>query len=160
MVFDMLPLAAVLAVGIPTFEEAALHTHDPKSVASNSDRQVTDTTMQAAQGPIPAPVSVAVNPLPSSAIGSPAEARGRRTLSTAFVRIGPDGNLTVERDDGRVLVLRDVVMRAKDYCGLLVSGGLAGKRYCGRYGQIVAARPGGGLPHESTIPAEAGPAPR
>jgi hypothetical protein len=61
-------------------------------------------------------------------------------LSTAFVRVGPDGHLTVELRDGRTMVLRDVVMRPRDYCGVLV----AGTRYCGGYGDIAAARPGGG----------------
>src|SRR4051794_17113256 len=45
---------------------------------------------------------------------SPAEAEGRRTLSTAFVRMGPDGHLTVELRDGRAMVLRGVVMRPRD----------------------------------------------
>jgi hypothetical protein len=64
-------------------------------------------------------------------------------LSTAFVRIGPDGHLTVERRDGRVLVLRDVVMRRKDYCGVQVLGASAGAKYCGGYAEVAAARPGG-----------------
>ena len=74
---------------------------------------------------------------------SPAEARGRRTLSTAFVRLGPGGHLTVELRDGRMIVLRDVVMRRNDYCGAPVANGPARARYCGRYGDIIAARPGG-----------------
>ncbi len=76
---------------------------------------------------------------------SPAEALGRRTLSTAFVRIGPDGHLTVELRDGRVVVLRDVVMRAKDYCGVPVAGDAAGAKYCGGYADVAAARPGAAL---------------
>jgi hypothetical protein len=64
-------------------------------------------------------------------------------LSTAFVRVGPDGHLTVELRDGRAMVLRDVVMRPRDYCGVQVLGGSAGTRYCGGYGDIAAARPGG-----------------
>jgi hypothetical protein len=58
--------------------------------------------------------------------------------------VGPDGHLTVELRDGRAMVLRDVVMRPRDYCGVQVLGGLAGKRYCGGYGDVAAARPGGG----------------
>lgn len=74
---------------------------------------------------------------------TPAEAKGRRILSTAFVRIGPDGFLTVEvRGQGGV-VLRDVVMRRRKYCGVPVSGGTAGVQYCGRYDEVLAARPGG-----------------
>jgi hypothetical protein len=73
-------------------------------------------------------------------------------LSTAFVRLGPDGHLTVELRNGRAIVLRDVVMRPRDYCGLQVLGGSAGARYCGVYGDLAAARPGG-------APAPDGPAP-
>ena len=65
-------------------------------------------------------------------------------MSTAFVRVGPDGHLTVELRNGREMVLRDVVMRPRDYCGVQVLGGSAGKRYCGGYGDVAAARPGGG----------------
>jgi hypothetical protein len=64
-------------------------------------------------------------------------------LSTAFVRVGPDGYLTVELRDGRVLVLRNVVMRRKDYCGLQNVGGADGAEYCGGYAEVAAARPGG-----------------
>jgi hypothetical protein len=74
---------------------------------------------------------------------TPAEAEGRRTLSTAFVRVGPDGHLTVELRNGRVLVLRNVTMRPKDYCGEQVLGGRGGGRYCGGYAEVSAARPGG-----------------
>jgi hypothetical protein len=57
--------------------------------------------------------------------------------------VGPDGHLTVELRSGRVLVLRDVVMRSGDYCGVQVLGGPAGARYCGGYADVAAARPGG-----------------
>lgn len=97
---------------------------------------------RAAMGPVPEPVS-AENTAAALPADSPAEAEGRRTLSTAFVRVGPDGHLTVELRDGRVLVLRDVVMRPKDYCGVQVLGGPAGARYCGGYAEVAAARPGG-----------------
>lgn len=97
---------------------------------------------RARQGPIPEPVPVTENPLPALPADSPAEAEGRRTLSTAFVMVGPDGRLVVELRDGRVLVLRDVVMRRKDYCGVQVVGGKAGGRYCGGYAEVAAARPG------------------
>jgi hypothetical protein len=63
-------------------------------------------------------------------------------LSTAFVQVGPEGRLAVELRDGRLLVLRDVVMGAKDYCGVQVAGGQAGARYCGSYAEVAAARPG------------------
>ncbi|HEX8261303.1 MAG TPA: hypothetical protein VF547_00345, partial [Allosphingosinicella sp.] len=111
----------------------------------------------AAIGPIPQPVSAAENPTPSGPADSPASAQGRRILSTAFVRVGPDGRLTVERRDGRVLVLRDVVMRPGDYCGVHVIGGPAGSKYCGGYAEVAAARPGGGPAPEA--PDLAGPNP-
>jgi hypothetical protein len=63
-------------------------------------------------------------------------------LSTAFVMVGPDGRLVVELRNGRVLVLRNVVMRRKDYCGVQVIGGKAGGQYCGGYAEVAAARPG------------------
>ncbi len=105
---------------------------------------------QAAQGPIPEAVSAAENPAPTPAapsapalpVDSPIEALGRRTLSTAFVRVGPDGHLTVELRSGRVVVLRDVVMRARKYCGVQVNNGLPGAQYCGRYADVAAAWPG------------------
>jgi len=97
-------------------------------------------------------------PVPASLpADSPAEAEGRRTLSTAFVRVGPDGHLTVELHDGRAMVLRDVVMRPRDFCGVLVLGGSAGKRYCGGYGDIAAARPGGGPAPGAPDPATLNP---
>jgi hypothetical protein len=87
---------------------------------------------------------------PGALADSPAEAQGRRILSTAFVRVGPDGHLSVDLRNGRALVLRDVVMRPRDYCGVQVLGGPAGARYCGGYSEVAAARPGG-------APAPAGP---
>ena len=89
-------------------------------------------------------VSEAEKPASGPQADSPAEAEGRRTLSTAFIRMGPDGHLTVELRNGRAIVLRDVVMGPGKYCGVQVLGGSAGKRYCGGYGEIAAARPGGG----------------
>jgi hypothetical protein len=105
---------------------------------------------RAAQGPIPEAVSAAGSlvpapvpaPAPSKLVDSPIEALGRRTLSTAFVRVGPDGYLTVELRSGRVVVLRDVVMRARKYCGVQVIDGLPGAQYCGGYADVAAARPG------------------
>lgn len=85
-------------------------------------------------------------PAPAPRADSPAEAEGRRTLSTAFVRLGPGEQLTVELRDGRTVVLRDVVMRRRDYCGVLVP---AGARFCGGYGDVAAARPRAGGAVES-----------
>jgi len=114
----------------------------PSPVPVTAERESSEKHMES-QGSIPEPVSAAEKSAPARPADSPAEAQGRRTLSTAFVRIGPGGHLTVELRDGRAIVLRDVVMRARDYCGVQVLGGSAGSRYCGGYGDVAAARPGG-----------------
>ena len=114
----------------------------PSRAASATGRGNGDQ-QPAALGPIPEAVSAAENPAPAPPADSPAEAEGRRTLSTAFVRVGPDGHLTVELRSGRVLVLRNVVMRPNDYCGVQVLGGPAGAKHCGGYAEVAAARPGG-----------------
>jgi hypothetical protein len=80
----------------------------------------------------------------STITDSPAAAQGRRTLSTAFVRVDPDGHLTVDLRDGHVLVLRNVVMNASDYCGAIVSGMPAATKFCGDYAEVISARAGGG----------------
>jgi hypothetical protein len=100
-------------------------------------------SQSAAPGPISEPVSMTANAAAAKLTDSPAAARGRRTLSTAFVRVGPDGRLTLELADGGVLVLRDVVMRPKDYCGLRIVDGSATKQFCGKYGEIEKAWPSG-----------------
>ena len=112
---------------------------------------------QKANMPIPEPAAAAkdnAGPLTDS----PAETRGRRILSTAFVRVGPDGHLTVELSDGRVVVLRDVVMRPKDYCGVQVAGASPRARYCGGYAEVAAARPGGAAAPEQPALATSSPA--
>ncbi|WP_293992751.1 hypothetical protein [Sphingomonas sp.] len=58
--------------------------------------------------------------------------------------MGPDGQLTVELHDGRVLVLHDVVMGPRAYCGAQVGGDPARAKYCGGYAEVAAARAGGG----------------
>ena len=83
------------------------------------------------------------NPLKGALNDSAGAARGRRILSTAFVRVGPDGQMTVELQNGGVVVLRDVVMRPTDYCGIQVAGDSVRARYCGGYAEVAAARPGG-----------------
>lgn len=145
MVRILLSSAAALAACTPSPQETAMPSPnpDPGTAAQGSSEAGSGGQERAAVGPIPEPVSVTENPIPARRADSPAEAQGRRTLSTAFVRVGPDGRLAVELRDGRVLVLRDVVMRAKDYCGVLVLGGKAGARYCGGYAEVAAARPGG-----------------
>lgn len=160
MVRVLLPIVAALAACTPSPQETAMHSPsgDPgitaqgssvagsegeASGAPNPTRRGAGDQEQAARGPIPEPVSAAENPAPALPADSPAEAQGRRTLSTAFVMVGPDGRLTVELRNGRVLVLRHVVMRPKDYCGVQVLGGGGGVRYCGGYVEVAAARPGG-----------------
>lgn len=80
---------------------------------------------------------------PDPLTGSPAAAEGRRILSTAFVRVGADGHLTVDLQDGRVMVLRNVTLGPRNYCGVRVRGDHPDDRYCGSYAEVVAARPGG-----------------
>ena len=147
----MLPLAAVLAACTPGPEETAMRSpaSAPETGAQSSDDAAktmsgahpADGQAGAAQGPIPDAVSVADNPLPRSVSDTPDQANGRRILSTAFVRVGPDGRLAVELRDGANLSLRNVVMRAGDYCGTRVNGSKPGAQYCGNYGDIVAAWP-------------------
>jgi hypothetical protein len=157
MVRILLSSALALAACTPSPQETAMPSPnpDPQTAAQGSSESGSagqasaaatpagrsGDPERAAVGPIPEPVSVTENPIPARRADSPAEAEGRRTLSTAFVRVGPDGRLTVELRNGRVLALRDVVMRARDYCGTLL-GGPAGARYCGGYAEVAAARPG------------------
>src|SRR3954465_2592506 len=114
MAWFLLPCIAALVACNPPPKEAAMRNPSPAENAASAPRG-----------------------------DSPAQAEGRRILSTAFVRVGPDGHLTVELRDGRAMVLRDVVMRPADFCGVQVLGGSAGKRYCGGNGGLAAARPGG-----------------
>lgn len=130
--------------GAAARESRETETKDLGSTAPGPTGQGAGGAAQAAVGPPPEMVSAAENPAPAARADSPAVAEGRRTLSTAFVRVGPDGHLTVELRDGRAIILRDVVMRPKDYCGVQVLGGSAGKKYCGGYADVAAARPGGG----------------
>lgn len=152
----LLPFAATLAACTPSPEEAAMRSPSPAG-SQDANQAVPDPAgraaggpERAAVGPVPEPVSEAGKPAapaasrgPSPHGDSPAEAEGRRTLSTAFVRVGPDGRLTVELRDGRSLLLRDVVMRPRDFCGVEAEGGRARKRFCAGYAEVAAARPGG-----------------
>lgn len=119
----------------------------PASPTSSSAESDGGDRPPAALGPMPEPVSAAENPAPTPATAAtadlPEEALGRRTLSTAFVRVGPDGHLTVELRNGRAMVLRNVTMRRRDYCGTHVVGNVSGTKYCGRYEDVLAARAGG-----------------
>lgn len=147
----MLCLSFLLSLALPgcdlsdqSVRKAAMPGPDPLS--KNGNPRPTDSKT-AAQGPIPEAVSVTANTAPALPVDSPAQANGRRILSTAFVRVGPDGHLTVTLRNRSIIVLRDVVMRPKDYCGVpissgAISGGKARARYCGSYDEVAAARPG------------------
>jgi len=125
----------------------------PETAAHESRQTNSEGDASAAKGPILTPVPAAENAASGPRADSPAEAQGRRTLSTAFVRLGPDGHLTVELRDGRAIVLRDVTMGPRDYCGVQVVGGSAGRRYCGGYGDVAAARPSGAPAPDVSDPA-------
>ena len=159
MVRILLPVAAMLAACTPSSEEAAMRSPGPPGSEDSGTnvpapaRQAAGDPRQAAQGPIPEPIPVTADPVPAGRPDSPAEAEGRRTLSTAFVMVGPDNRLTVELRDGRVLALRDVVMRPRDYCGVQVHGGKAGAKFCGGYADVAAARPGPAPSPEVPAPA-------
>lgn len=141
MLRTLLPCIAALVACTPSPKEPTMRNPSlvPESVAHGSSRTDAD-----GEGSSPERASAAGDPAPALRVDSPAEAEGRRTLSTAFVRMGPDGHLTVELRNGRAIILRDVVMRPRDYCGVEVLAGAAGPRYCGGYGDVAAARPGGG----------------
>ncbi len=113
--------------------------------AAGSDRKAPSKPGTTAQGPAvePVPAEGRQAPGPVPAGDSPAAAIGRRTLSTAFVMIGPDRHLTVGMHDGSTVALRDVVMRKTDYCGVRVLGTSVGRKYCGSYADVATARPGG-----------------
>lgn len=140
MLFASLLLSALLSACAPAPGETAMSTVRspfPTAQAPSLSRE------GAAQGPIPEPVSAAGVSVPTPRRDSAAEAEGRRTLSTAFVRVGPDGLLTVELRDGRVIHLQGVTVGRDEYCGMLHPRGSGKARFCGRYDQIAAARPGG-----------------
>jgi hypothetical protein len=121
---------------------------NPSPVPGTAARESSETEREGQAKAAPAPPA-----------DSPVEAQGRRTLSTAFVRLGPGEHLTVELRNGRAIVLRDLVMRRKDYCGVQVLGGSAGTLYCGGYGDVAAARAGAAPAPDGPNPATLDPAP-
>ena len=154
MIRTLSSFAAVLAACAPSPQETAMRSRSPEAetTAGTSSRAVVESgpsgnvsspAGRAALGPSQEAVSAADNPVPAMPTGLSEEAVGRRILSTAFVLVGPDGRLTVELRNGRVLVLRDVVMHRKNYCGVHVAGSEPGTRYCGQYSELAGARPGG-----------------
>lgn len=157
MIRILLSCSAALAACTPSPQDTAMRSPIPstpvltgagESMPASATRRARDGAIdrpagQAAQGPMVEPVSAAENAAPPPMSHTPVEASGRRTLSTAFVKVGPDGHLTVELHNGRVLVLHNVVMRATTYCGEQVLGGPTGKPFCGGYADVAAARAGG-----------------
>ena len=157
-----LPISAMLAACTPSSQKDAMASPSPDSEHIFQNSSISSPTGDRSGasdlsgrdlgdgepvdlGPAPASVAVAKNAALDRLAGSPEAAVGRRILSTAFVRLGPDGHLTVELRNGRVVILRDVVMRPKDYCGVQVAGDSARAKYCGAYAEVAAARPGGAL---------------
>jgi hypothetical protein len=142
----LLPFSAALVACTPSPQDTAMRNPIPvpdTPASTTASHEHAAQAMHAAQGPIPAPVSAAENLAPAMPADSREAGQGRRTLSTAFVRVGPDRHLAIELRDGRVLVLRDMVMGPAEYCGVQVLDGLAGKRYCGGYADVASANPGG-----------------
>lgn len=140
----LLSISSILAACTPPPQKVAMPSPDHflGAAVQGSNKSIPEGNGGVAPGPL---------------ADSPAEARGRLILSTAFVRVGPDGHLTVALHDGRVLALRDVVMRPKDYCGVHVAGDPAPARYCGGYAEVAAARPGGAQAASASV--EPAPAP-
>ena len=143
-------------------------TPSPQKAAMPSPSHVSGTTVQSSGGPPsssgrgvwnpePEAEAIAKKSAPGPLGDSPAEAQGRLILSTAFVRLGAGGHLTVELRNGHVLALRDVVMRARDYCGVQVAGDPARAKYCGGYAEVAAARPGGAQTASSAAEPAPGP---
>lgn len=135
-------------------------TPSPQKAAMPNPSHVLGTTVPSSSGRgvgTPEPEAIAGKPAPGPLRDSPAEAQGRRILSTAFVRLGPGGHLTVELRNGHVLALRDVVMGARDYCGVQVAGDPARAKYCGGYAEVAAARPGGAQSVSNTVEPAPGP---
>ena len=141
----ILLMSAALDACTPSPQDTAMRSPSPVpgTLAEGAGDTVSGRPGQAAQGPIPQPVSAVATPAPATRSEPPAAALGRRTLSTAFVRLGPDGQLTVELRDGRVLVLRNVVMGPEHYSGIQLLAGSPGAKFRGAYVDVVAARPGG-----------------
>lgn len=171
----LLSISSMLAACTPSPQKAVmpssnhvLGTTVQGSSEPSSDRNVSAAPDSGGRGvgnpapavmrPTPEPEAMAKTSAPGQLADSPAEARGRLILSTAFVRVGPGGHLTVELRNGRVLALRDVVMRPREYCGMQVAGDTAPTQYCGGYAEVAAARPGGAQAVSDAVePAQAPP---
>jgi hypothetical protein len=154
----LLPISATLAACTPSPVKDTMASSDPAFATTVHGSGNSNPQGDGLTAPTGTPNSVT-----GLRADSPAEARGRRVLSAAFVRVGPDGHLTVALLGGQVLVLRDVVMQATAYCGMQVVGPTARAKYCGGYAEVADARPGGApasdQPDRTVEPAE-GPAAR
>lgn len=161
MLRTLLSLSPMLAACTPSPQKAAMPSPSPVSGTaaqgaspSSAERKAPVAPSTGERPPAPTPATAAEKPVGHPQADSPQEAEGRRILSTAFVRIGAGEHLTVELRDGRVLVLRDVAMRPKDYCGVQLAADSPRGKYCGSYGEVAAARPGGA---PSATPVEQAP---
>lgn len=134
----VLPAALLLAVGAcaPVVRDAEA---DPASRELAAPEMTAMTTTAKQPG--------------SPTIIDPSEgAQGRRTLSTAFVRVGPDGRLTVGAADGRTLLLDQVSLQPDQWCGRLLAEQAPGMgacrthnaKHCLPYAEVRTARPGDG----------------
>ena len=144
------PISSLLIACAPSPQKAAMPSPDHvlgTTVPGSSGRGVANVE----------PETIAKKSAPGPLGDSPEEAQGRRILSTAFVRLGAGVHLTVELHHGHVLALRDVVMRARDYCGVQVTGDPAHAKYCGGYAEVAAARPGGGPVVSNAVEPAPGP---
>lgn len=96
--------------------------------------------------------TTAVQPASLPIVDTPAAAQGRRTLSTAYVRVGPDGHLTVGVADGRTLLLDAVTLQPDRWCGRLLAEQAPGQgvclardaKQCLPYAEVRTARPDDG----------------
>lgn len=152
-----IPISSMLIACAPSPQKAAMPNPSQFSgtIVESSSGGGVGNPESAGMGLTPEPEAVAKKSAPGRRADSPAEGQGRLILSTAFVRVGPGGHLTVELRNGRVLALRDVVMRPRDYCGVQVAGGPA--QYCGGYAEVAAARPGGAQAVSNAVEPAPGP---
>ena len=146
-----IPISSMLIACTPSPQKAAMP--NPSHVSGTTVGNLDSAVM----GRTPEPEAIAKKSAPGPLGDSPEEAQGRRILSTAFVRLGAGGHLTVELHNGHVLALRDVVMRARDYCGVQVAGDPARAKYCGGYAEVAAARPGGAQAVSNAVEPAPGP---
>ena len=130
-----IPISSILVACTPAPQKAAMPSpsHNLGATVQSSSARGVGT---------PEPKAIAMKSASGPRGDSPAEAQGRRILSTAFVRLGAGEHLTVELHNGHVLALRDVVMRARDYCGVQIASERGPAKYCGGYAEVAAARPG------------------